>query len=195
MVKQEERRAATHYAIVKAALTAFGEQGFAAISVDEIAARAGIAKGGVYHHFQNKTEIFQAVLEQVSDEIMREVIIATANLDDFWQALSTGNRQFFIACSDPARARILLHDGPAVLGWKRWRAIDQRNFGGLIKLLFEQAMDNGILIHQDSEMLTRIILGAVTEAALSAAESENFMACAERYLSTIYAMIGGLKPK
>jgi AcrR family transcriptional regulator len=192
MVKQEDRRAATRGAIVAAAFEAFGGEAYADVSVDQIASCAGVAKGAVYHHFSSKDVLFEAVLESVSSAILTEVLAAISAGRDFWEELALGNRAFFVACSDPARSRILLHDGPAVLGWKRWRLIDQRHFGGLLRMALSQAMDDSILVRKDVEVVSRAILGAVTEAAISCAEADDFMACAESYLDILGALIAGL---
>jgi AcrR family transcriptional regulator len=191
MVKQEDRRAATRSGIIAAARSAFGQHGYAEVSVDHIAAQAGVAKGAVYHHFQSKDALFEAALEVESAAVLAEVVAAITNAHDFRSALSIGNRAFFVACSDPLRAKILLHDGPAVLGWARWRQIDQRNFGGLIKLAILNAIDQSLTMPRDPEVLMRILLGAVTEAVISASESDDFMACAEVYLEAIGAMVEG----
>jgi AcrR family transcriptional regulator len=190
-VKQEERRAATRDAVLGAAWAMFGNDGYALTSVDDVAARAGVAKGAVYHHFPTKAALFEAVVEAVSARALGDVIQATLGATDFWSAIKTGNHAFFQTCADPATARILLHDGPAVLGWAKWRQIDQRNFGGLLRQAFATAIENGILISHDPEKMTRIVLGAVTEGVIDANESENFAESAAQYVKIISAMISG----
>lgn len=192
MVKQEDRRTATRRAIIAAAFEVFGNEGYANVSVDQIASRAGVAKGAIYHHFSSKDVLFEAVLESVSSAILTEVLSAISAGQDFWEELALGNRAFFVACSGPERSRILLHDGPAVLGWQRWRQIDQRHFGGLLRMALSRAMEDGVLIRMDVEIVSRALLGAVTEAVISCAEAENFMACAEGYLDTLGVLVAGL---
>lgn len=192
MVKQENRRAATRGAIIAAAFDAFGRDGFAAVSIDQIASRAGVAKGAVYHHFTSKDVLFEAVLETVSSGILSEVIAAIGSGRSFWDELALGNRAFFVACSDPECSRILLHDGPAVLGWERWRQIDRQHFGGLLRVALSRAMDDAILVRKDVEVLARTLLGAVTEAVISCSEADDFMACAESYLEVLGTLVAGL---
>jgi AcrR family transcriptional regulator len=195
MVKQDDRRAATRGAIIAAAFEAFGGEGYAVVSVDQIASRAGVAKGAVYHHFSSKDVLFEAVLESVSSAILTKVLAAISAGQGFWEELALGNRAFFVACSDPARSRILLHDGPAVLGWKRWRQIDQRHFGGLLRKALSQAMDESILVRKDVEVVSQALLGAITEAAITCAEAEDFMVCAEAYLDILGVLVAGLAVK
>lgn len=195
MVKQEDRRAATRGTIISAATKAFGGEGYAHTSVDQIASRAGVAKGAVYHHFSSKDVLFEAVLESVSSAILTEVLTAISAGQDFWHELALGNRAFFVACSVPERSQILLHDGPAVLGWERWRQIDRRHFGGLLRMALARAMDDRVLVRKDVEVVTRALLGAVTEALISCTEAEDFMACAEDYLDILGALVAGLAAK
>ncbi len=192
MVKQEDRRTATRGAIIAAAFDAFGSGGYVNVSVDQIASRAGVAKGAIYHHFSSKDVLFEAVLESVSNAILSEVLSAISAGQDFWEELALGNRAFFVACAGPERSRILLRDGPAVLGWQRWRQIDQRHFGGLLRMALSRAMEDGVLIRMDVEIVSRALLGAVTEAVISCAEAEDFMACAEGYLDTLGVLVAGL---
>jgi hypothetical protein len=139
--------------------------------------------------------LFEVVMESVSSAILTEVLTAISAGKDFWEELALGNRAFFVACSDPERSRILLHDGPAVLGWKRWRQIDQRHFGGLLRMAVSRAMEDSILVRKDTEVVSRVLLGAVTEAAISCAEAEDFMTCAEVYLDILGGMVTGLAVK
>jgi AcrR family transcriptional regulator len=192
MVRQEDRRSVTRGALIAAASKAFGSDGFSGVSIDQIASRAGVAKGAVYHHFASKDALFEAVLETVSSAVLCDVLNAIGTGGDFWQELALGNRAFFVACSNPERSRILLHDGPAVLGWERWRQIDRRHFGGLLRTALARAMDEAIVVRQDVEVLSRTLLGAVTEAVISCAEADDFMACAECYLEVLGTLVAGL---
>ena len=191
MVKQEERKAATRSAVLKAAWQLFGQNGYTATSVDDIAAKAGVAKGAFYHHFPTKAALFEAVLEGVSARILAQVMEASSGSKTFWSAIDAGNHAFFMACTDRKTARILLHDGPAVLGWSRWREIDQRNFGGLLRQAFASAAKSGIVFAHDPDKMTRLVTGAVTEIVVHASEHEHLAKSAGEYVSMISAMIRG----
>ncbi|MEU2183889.1 TetR/AcrR family transcriptional regulator [Streptomyces thermolilacinus] len=62
MDTQSTRRQATRTKLYEAAVTLIAEQGFSATTVDEIAERAGVAKGTVYYNFKSKTELFEELL-------------------------------------------------------------------------------------------------------------------------------------
>ncbi len=88
--------------------------------------------------------------------------------------MAAGTQHYLAACSKGATGRIILRDGPAVLGWERWREIDAKHFGGKIPRALEAAMERGLLARQPVEPLARLLLGAMTEAAVACAGSERY---------------------
>ncbi len=193
MAKQAERRAATRAAILAAARQLFGLHGFAAVTVDRVAAAAGIAKGAVYHHFPTKHDLFAAVFEQVSTDLAADVATASRGQPDILAAMVAGTRSYFAACSDGERAQIILRDGPAVLGWERWREIDEAHFGGGIPRSLAGAMERGLIARQPVEPLARLLLGAVTEAAMACAGRQDLKAAADSYAEAMASLIEALR--
>ena len=143
MAKQAERRAATTEAILRAGRRLFGERGFAATTMDDIAEAADVAKGAVYHHFKTKEAVFEAVFEQVSGDLVEDIDRAVRSEKDVLAAIVAGTQHYFAACAKGPTGRIILRDGPAVLGWERWREIDARHFGGKFPRALTMAMDAG----------------------------------------------------
>jgi AcrR family transcriptional regulator len=167
MATQSERREKTRTAIVKAAKRIFGERGFDAATMDDIAAGAWVAKGAVYHHFKTKEELFEAVFDQVSRDLVIEVDRIARAEKDVLAAMAAGTEAYFAACAKGATGQIILRDGPAVLGWERWREIDAKQFGGKFPRALEIAIKTGLIARQPVEPLARLLLGAVTEAAVA----------------------------
>lgn len=190
MVKQAERSAATRAAILSAAAGLFGTVGFAAASVDQIAAGAGVAKGAVYHHFPTKEAVFEAVFDQVSERLAYQVMNTAREARDILASLSLGARAYFAACSEGPVARIVLGDGPSVLGWERWRELDGRHFGAMIPRAVAMAMDDGLIARQPVEALARLLLGAVTEAAVASASRREDPSA---YLAALESLLEGLR--
>lgn len=189
MAKQAERRTATRAAILGAATDLFGTQGFAATSVDQIAAAAGVAKGAVYHHFPTKEAVFEAVFEEASEVLARDVMTASRGAGDVLASIGLGTAAYFEACSQGPNGRIILGDGPKVLGWERWREIDSRYFGALIPRALGLAMDQGTIARQPVEPLGRLLLGAVTEAAVAGAHGGDPRA----YVTALRTLLEGLR--
>ncbi len=193
MATQAERRAQTRGAILTAARTLFGDQGFAATPMDQIAQASGVAKGAVYHHFPSKEAVFEAVFEVVGLEVEATVRAAASEARDVLASMAAGTRTYFAVCSNGPIGRIMLKDGPAVLGWTRWREIDAQHFGGGIESVVAAAMRQGLIREQPVEPLARLILGAVTEAAMACGAADDPPAAAQSYAQAFEALLDGLR--
>jgi AcrR family transcriptional regulator len=193
MAKQAERRAATTEAILKAGRRLFGERGFAATTVDDIADAARVAKGAVYHHFTTKEAVFEAVFDLVSRDLVTEVERATRAERDVLAAMVAGTQHYFAACAKGPTCQIILRDGPAVLGWERWREIDAEHFGGKFPRALAAAMDAGLIARQPIEPLSRLLLGAVTEAAVACAGRQDVLKAGGEYSRAFKSLLEALR--
>jgi AcrR family transcriptional regulator len=193
MAKQAERRAATTEAILKAGRQLFGERGFAATTMDDIADAARVAKGAVYHHFTTKEAVFEAVFDLVSRDLVAEVERATRTERDVLAAMVAGTQHYFAACAKGPTCQIILRDGPAVLGWERWREIDAQHFGGKFPRALAAAMDAGLIARQPIEPLARLLLGAVTEAAVACAGRSDVLKAGGEYSRAFKSLLEALR--
>jgi AcrR family transcriptional regulator len=195
MATQAERREKTQAAIVNAATRIFGERGFAAATMDDIAAAARVAKGAVYHHFPTKEALFEAVFDQVSLELVSDLDRISLAEKDALAAMAAGTQAYFAACSNEATGQIILRDGPAVLGWERWREIDAKHFGGKFPRALNAAMDAGLIARQPVEPLARLLLGAVTEAAVACASGGDIAKTGAEYARAFRSLLDALRVK
>ena len=193
MATQAERRAATIEAILKAGRLLFGERGFAATTIDDIAEQARVAKGAIYHHFATKEAVFAAVFDQVSRALVQEIDRAVRNEKDVLAAMVAGTQHYFAACAKGPTGQIILRDGPAVLGWERWREIDAQHFGGKIPRALVAAMDAGLIARQPVEPLARLLLGAVTEAAVACAGRPDVLKAGNEYTRAFKSLLEALR--
>ncbi|MBJ7405907.1 MAG: TetR/AcrR family transcriptional regulator [Bradyrhizobium sp.] len=195
MAKQAERRAATSEAILTAARRLFGAHGFAATTMDEIAEGAGVAKGAVYHHFKTKEAVFEAVFDLVSRDLVAEIDRAARTEKDVLAAMVGGTQHYFAATAKGATGQIILRDGPAVLGWERWREIDAQHFGGKMPRALSAAMEAGLIARQPVEPLARLLLGAVTEAAVACAGRTDIARAGAEYARAFKSLVEALRVK
>jgi AcrR family transcriptional regulator len=193
MAKQAERRAATSEAILTAARRLFGTQGFAATTMDEIAEAAGVAKGAVYHHFKTKEAVFDAVFDAVSRDLVVEIDSAARAEKDVLAAMVAGTQHYFAATAKGPTGQIILRDGPAVLGWERWREIDAQHFGGKMPRALSAAMEGGLIAKQPVEPLARLLLGAVTEAAVACAGRADIARAGAEYARAFKSLVEALR--
>lgn len=193
---QAERSETTRKQLLAVARDLFAEHGFEKTTLDLVAERAGVTKGALYHHFRNKRELFQAVFESLEVELCDAVVsAAVAAGDDVWEGLRSGVRAFLEAALDPACQRIVMLEGPTVLGWETWREIDERYGYGLTKASLEAAMTAGVLTNRPVEPLARLFLAAISEAAIQIARAPDTEAEMEEMYSALMATLEGFRTR
>jgi AcrR family transcriptional regulator len=192
--RKAEQSEATRAALVDAARELFAERGYANVGTEEIVRRARVTRGALYHHFQDKKDLFRAVHEQSEAELTQRIgeQIAARATDDPVEALVTGARTFLDHCTD-ASARISLVDAPAVLGWAEWREIDERHGLGLVTAGLQGAMDAGALRRQPVKPLAHLMLGALGEAGMLIANAEDPQAVRREVEPALIALLEGLR--
>jgi AcrR family transcriptional regulator len=168
-----EQADATRTALSAAARQLFTERGYAATSTTEIVERAGVTRGALYHHFAAKDELFRAVFEQLEGEVTKHVADEALTSTDPLEQLRRGTRAYLDACIDPAVQRVVLLDGPSVLGWETWQEIEQRYGYGLVVAGIEAAIGAGLISAQPVEPLAHVLFGALTEAGMVVARADE----------------------
>jgi len=168
-----EQADATRAALSAAARELFTQRGYAATSTTEIVERAGVTRGALYHHFAAKDELFRAVFEQLEDEVTKHVAHEALTSTDPLEQLRRGTRAYLDACIDPAVQRVVLLDGPSVLGWETWQEIEQRYGYGLVVAGVESAIAAGLIAAQPVEALAHALFGALTEAGMVVARADE----------------------
>lgn len=171
--RHEEHLEDTRQGIIDAARELFSERGYAATSIDEIVARARVTKGAMYHHFGSKEEVFRLVLETVESEFINRLAEAGMPGDDVWAEIQNGVQAFLDVALEPEIQQIVLMDGPAVLGWGEWRAVEARYGFGLLRKFLDRAMDAGFLPPQPVEPLVHLLAGALNEGAMAIAHADD----------------------
>jgi AcrR family transcriptional regulator len=188
------QREATTAALIEAARELFTERGYAGVGTEEIVQRAGVTRGALYHHFPaGKEELFRAVLVQVSAETLQRVIQEANRSDDPWEELARGAEAFLDACARPDVQRIMLIDGPAVLGWDVYRAIDSDHGLGLLEAAVQRAMDVGRLLPGSATAVAHVLAGALDEAAMVVARADDPVAARAEMSQTVRRLLEGLR--
>jgi AcrR family transcriptional regulator len=172
MPTQAERRGATIGALVQAAQHLFETRGFANTTVDDIVKRAGVAKGAFYHHYKSKESIFASVVDLMQASIARKVTQVASNEASSVGMLRRGLRAYMEECSRPPIRRVLLLDGPSVLGWLRWREIDDKYFGQMTRRAVSAALGPEARTTH-AQAVAALISGAFAEAAMLTAASAD----------------------
>lgn len=165
---QRERSDATRTALTVAARELFAELGFHGTPAEAVVRRAGVTSGALYHHFRDKKDLFRAAFEAVEASLADRVAAQARLGKDAWERLEKGVVEYLRACRENEVRRIVLQDGPSVLGWEEWHTIDAAHHLRPLAASLAWAMRAGMLERRPPEPLARVLLGALTEAGLVA---------------------------
>jgi AcrR family transcriptional regulator len=153
--------------------------------------RAGLTRGALYHHFEDKKDLFRAVVDEMEGEIDEEIEEAERAATSLPEAVMAGYRAFIDAVLDPEMRRTFFLDGPSVLGWE-WREIDARHAVGKIEEGLEALIAEGFVQPQPVGPLARLVNGALLEAAFFVAASEDPEAARDEVWGAMERLLGGL---
>jgi AcrR family transcriptional regulator len=191
---QAERTEATRGRLIATARRLFAAKGFAAASTEEILSEANVSRGALYHHFPSKTDLFQAAFEQVEDELTAQVLLVATSSDetDPMRILELGFAAFLDQCVNPEVQRIVMLDGPTVLGWDLWHELDERYAFGTIKAVLSVAAEMGRIEGSAVDPLTHLLLGAVMQAGMVVARSNDPFTAKKAMTDTFAGIVSSL---
>lgn len=190
---QARRSAATRQKLIDAARTAFAETGFHDASTPGIAKAAGVSRGALYHQYADKNALFLAVVEDMQREVYDSIEAATADNADPLAALKCGSRVFLEMAARPDFVRIVMIDGPAVMGLNEWRRLDRENGIASLKTGLEAAMAAGVIRPLPAEELAVILSGAMNEGVLHLLDAEDRERALQDLQISIEALFDGLR--
>lgn len=166
----------------------FAQKGYSGANTNELVERAKVTKGALYHHFTNKRELYQAVVEDMEQELV-ERIEAAGGAREPWERLSAMCRAYLDACVDPALPRMLVLEAPVVLGWKTWCNLEQK----YEVAAFARCLKEAGGLHEPAETLAQVVLGALTTGARVIATSDDPKAARAEVQKSIDRLIAGLQ--
>ncbi|TPM44222.1 TetR/AcrR family transcriptional regulator [Mesorhizobium sp. B2-2-3] len=183
-----DRTEATRADLIAAARKLFIEKSYAETGTPEIVAAAGVTRGALYHHFSDKQALFGAVVEQEAEAVAREIEGAAPPSLNARDALIAGSDAYLAAMRAPGRTRLLLLDGPAVLGRAEMDVIDNRHGNRSLREGLVAAMRARTIKKLPAEATTALLAAAFDRAALAIEAGGS----AEDYRTVLTAVIDGL---
>lgn len=190
---QAERSESTRTALLAAARELFAERGYAAVGTEEIVRAAGVTRGALYHHFEDKRDLLRSVYEELEVELVAAVGESEIAGASVLETLSAGAGVFLDRCLEPEVQRIVLLDAPAVLGWEEWREIGARYGLGLIEALLRAGIESGEIRDQPVEPLAHALLGALDEIAMLVARADDPAQARAEADETLASLLGTLR--
>lgn len=182
----------TRSALLSAGRALFIDKGYAGTGTPEIVKAANVTRGALYHHFRDKEDLFRAVVEQESRAVAAEIERGATQAASPLAALKQGSSAYFSAMAVDGRARLLLLDGPAVLGPEEMSRIDRDTGGG--SLLDGLAALFGEPADRETEALAEMLSAAFDRAALAIAHGHS-RTDYERAMNRLLDALAGTDPR
>ncbi|MGH3246028.1 MAG: TetR/AcrR family transcriptional regulator [Trebonia sp.] len=171
--KRAAQGRATRGQLIEVATGLFAEHGYEGTSIEAVLAAAGVSRGALYHHFAGKEALFEAVVSAVSDQVTVKLAEAVRDCVDPVDALRTAALAWIGLAGDPVIQRVVLVDAPSVLGWDRWRAMDDGRTLGTLRAMLQVISDRGRLPAELVAPFAHMILAALDEITLVTARAAD----------------------
>jgi AcrR family transcriptional regulator len=171
--KRVEQGLATRAALIGVATELFAANGYEATAIPSVLHAAGVSRGALYHHFESKEALFEAVLKSVEARVMAKVTRSARAASDPLEALRRGSAAYLAMCRDPTVRQISLIDAPAVIGWQRWRDIDEQHAFGLVKAAIAAISTGGRVKPELVDVVAHMVFAALLEVALLVARADE----------------------
>jgi AcrR family transcriptional regulator len=190
--KRVDQGRATREHVVAVATRLFAERGYEATSIEAVLEESGVSRGSLYHHFASKEALFEAAFAAVEISIGAETVTAISGTTDATAALRAGCLAWIRLAGDPVVQRIVLIDAPAVLGWERWREIEEQNALGLLKAAMQAEAEEGRVRPELVDVFAHMLLATMNELALLIARADDQAAAQQIAIVAVDEFLGRL---
>lgn len=193
--RRAQYSASTKRALIEVARKHFTEHGYAGTSLDTIVAGAQVTKGALYHHFSGKQGIFEAVFERVEDDASKTIKRALRGSKDPWEKALEGLRAFLGVVQDPTYQRVVIQEGPAVLGYERFREQEERSSYGIVQDIVGSVLKASSyeLDEPMRQTFSRIFFGAMSAAGETVSTAEDPRMAVARVETAIGFILAGMR--
>ena len=190
--KRAAQGRATRGQLIEVATQLFTEHGYEGTSIEAVLSAAGVSRGALYHHFAGKEALFEAVVSAVSAQVTAELTEVIRGCADPVDALRTAGLAWISLAADPVIQRVVLVDAPSVLGWDRWRAMDDGRTLGALRALLQAVSDGGRLPAELVAPFSHMILAALDEIVLVVARAPDSTAAVAEGRMAVEALLDRL---
>lgn len=191
--RREQAGDATRAALVDTSRALFSTHGYADVSIDDITQATGVTRGALYHHFEDKRALFQAVVEAVEGDLTGEVRRRARQAGDPWKQLEAACHAYLDACLATEVQRIVVLDAPPVLSWRVWCDIDKRHGLGVFQEYLAAAREAGVIAVDSVETAAHLLLGALNTGARVVADAADKAATRREVGETIERILSGFR--
>lgn len=192
---REEHSDATRRALLRSARRLFADPGYSATTVEDVARKARVTTGALYHHFKSKRRLMQAVFEEIESELVGTVAKAASTKRSPMEQTRAAIGAFLDACGEQTMRRIAFEEAPAALGWETYREIDERYALGVVQAALAGLREAKLLRRFDLDLLARILLAALVEAGIALARAPDTVVARNNAQRIFDAILEGLGPQ
>lgn len=183
----------TRATLLATARMVFSEYGYAATSMDDLTAQAGLTRGALYHHFGDKKGLLTAVVEHIDAEMDVRLASISNAAKDPWEGFCSRCRAYLEMAIEPEYQRIVLRDAKAVLGGATPQS--QRHCVESMRDQLEELISQGVVVQVDAQVLASLIYGSLAEAAFWIADGEHGDDRLDRAIAALELLLRGLRAK
>ena len=180
--------------LIKTAKKHFAERGYSHTAMADVAKDAEASRGALYHHFNNKQELYEAVLEEILADIYVQIMKATRNNEDPWDKLLISSNTFLELSTHPVTRQIVIIDAYGVLGVDGLRKIDENYSISAIKSILAELKDTYSLNSLNIEVLAEAIYGASQQCAVWVSAQKDSKSALSEANATMELLYSSLKP-
>jgi len=190
--KRAAQGRATRGQLIEVATRLFAEHGYEGTSIEAVLSAAGVSRGALYHHFAGKEALFEAVVSAVSEQVTVKLTETVQGCADPLDAMRTAALAWIDLAADPVIQRVVLVDAPSVLGWDRWRAMDDGRTLGAMRAMLQAISDSGRLPAELVGPFSHMILAALDEIVLVIARAPDSEAAVAEGRTAVRALLDRL---
>ena len=190
--KRAAQGRATRGQLIEVATRLFAEHGYEGTSIEAVLSAAGVSRGALYHHFAGKEALFEAVVSAVSEQVTVKLAETVQGCADPLDAMRTAALAWIDLAADPVIQRVVLVDAPSVLGWDRWRAMDDGRTLGAMRVMLQAISDSGRLPAELVAPFSHMILAALDEIVLVIARAPDSKAAVAEGRMAVQALLDRL---
>jgi AcrR family transcriptional regulator len=194
--RRSEHASDTRAALVASARRLFAARGYDGTGTEQIVADARVTRGALYHHFRDKADLFRAVMAEAAGSVAQRLIdeqLASEAVSPLAE-IQDGISAFLDVCVDGDFQRIVLVDGPRVLGSDAWEELVERYGRGILEEWLDRGVQAGDLEAVPVRALARLLIAMLTEASLAIARSDTPAETRAELGIVLDRMLTGLRP-
>lgn len=189
---REKYAETTRQTLLDTALRLFAERDYAELSAEELVRAAGLTRGALYHHFDGKRGLFEAVCDDLQSQAAQRIRTAINAVTDPLERVDRGVAEFLDVCAEDRYRHVVLQQGPIALGWQRWRELDHHHLGGLIFDAVQTLLDAALIQPYPAELIAGAFYGALGELSLTIAEADDPHQVRSQATRLVHDLLGGL---